>query len=129
VRQHCDRHKILVVDDDSFMLGLLVRLLSGAGYDVLAADHGDLAVETAERERLDLVLLDVVLPGVDGYSVCRRIKALAQNASVPVIFLSGLFRFEDKARGVAAGGIDYIVKPFDTKALLSRVRAHTEPQA
>jgi DNA-binding response OmpR family regulator len=129
VRERCDRHRILVVDDDSFMLGLLVRLLSGAGYEVLAADHGDLAVETAEREHLDLVLLDVVLPGLDGFSVCRRIKALARNASVPVIFLSGLFRFEDRVQGAAAGGVDYIVKPFDTKALLSRVRAHTEPRA
>jgi DNA-binding response OmpR family regulator len=124
MRQCSGKVKLLVVDDDAFMLGLLTRVLKGAGYEVLAVDHGDLAVEMAARERLDLILLDVLLAGEDGYSVCRRIKARGRNAAVPVIFLSGMRGAEDEALGMEAGGVDYIVKPFDSESLLSRVRAH-----
>jgi molybdopterin synthase catalytic subunit len=108
------------------MLGLLAKVLEGAGCEVLTADHGDLAVTTAEGEALDLILLDVLMPGEDGYAVCRRIKSIPRNASVPVIFLTGLWGEEEQARGRAAGGVDFIVKPFDAKALLTQVHRHLE---
>jgi DNA-binding response OmpR family regulator len=116
--------RILVVDDDSFMRSLLARLLSVNGYRVFEADHGDAAVDIASRERLDLVLLDLLLPGEDGYSVCRRIKNLQINGEVPVVFLTGMRNDEEIAEAYAAGGIDCMVKPFEPRTLLKRVKLH-----
>ena len=118
--------RVLVVDDDTFMLGLVAKLLSAKGYEVYQADHGDTALEIAAQGRLDLVLLDVLLPGDDGYSVCKRIKAEPHNASVPVIFLTGMRGDREMIQGFKAGGADYVVKPFEPEVLLARVKAHTE---
>ena len=118
--------RVLVVDDDRFMLSLVGRLLSAKGYHVLQADHGEDAVDIASREPLDLILLDLLLPGEDGYAVCRRIKALPLNASVPVIFLTGMRGDQEMLEGLAAGGVDYVVKPFEPAVLLARVKTHTE---
>lgn len=121
-----DKQRILVVDDDSFMRSLLARLLCSKGYLVFEAAHGDGAVEIAAREPLDLILLDLLLPGEDGHSVCRRIKSMAANKAVPVVFLTGMMNDEDIAEGLAAGGIDSMQKPFEPQAILQRVRGYLE---
>jgi len=111
------------------MRSLLARLLSIKGYQVFEADHGDTAVEIASRQPLDLILLDFLLPGENGHSVCRRIKSMAIGKSVPVIFLTGMVNDKDIANGFAAGGIDCVMKPFEPQALLERVQAHLQAAA
>mgnify|MGYP001824244487 CR=1 FL=1 len=118
--------RVLVVDDDHFMLGLVSKLLTAKGYEVLQADHGETALEIASQEPLDLILLDVLLPGDDGYAICRRIKAIPLNASVPVIFLTGMRGDREMLQGFKAGGVDYVVKPFESEVLLARVKTHTD---
>jgi signal transduction histidine kinase len=118
--------RVLVVDDDRFMLGLVARVLSAKGYQVFEADHGAAALDVAGRQTLDLVLLDVLLPGENGYDVCRRIRQQPLNAEVPVIFLTGMGGSGEMLEGFAAGGVDYVVKPFEPEILLARVRTHTE---
>jgi putative two-component system response regulator len=119
--------QILIVDDDHFMLSLVGRLLEGSGHCVFQADHGDAAVEVAGRERLDLILLDLLLPGEDGYSVCRRIKAIPAQRSVPVVFLTGMRGEEYADEGHSAGGVACVVKPFEPRTLLKCIESHLPP--
>jgi DNA-binding response OmpR family regulator len=116
--------RILIVDDDHFMLSLVAHLLQGNGYRVLQADHGQAAIELACRERPDLILLDLLMPGEDGYSVCRRLKAIPAQRTVPVIFLSGMRTESDIEASFSAGGTDCVVKPFEPQVLLKCVETH-----
>ncbi len=116
--------KILVVEDDSTIRTLLGMALQGAGYaDVTMAGRGDDGLEAVRRDRPDLVLLDVMLPGLDGFAVARRIRATAELAATRIIMLTARTEPEDICRGLEAGADDYVTKPFDRQVLLARIKA------
>ena len=119
---------ILAVDDTSASLKLLVELLKVEGYGVRAAISGALALRAAYNDPPELVLLDIRMPEMDGYEVCRRLKANPSTRDVPVIFLSAASETEDKLQGFEAGGVDYLTKPYHRDELLARVRTHLELQ-
>jgi len=119
---------ILVVDDNAVNRRLLRALLTKAGYRVLEAESGETALALAVPQPPDLVLLDVMMPGMDGYAVCGELKHDTRTATVPVIFLSALTDPGDKVKGLAAGAVDYVSKPFDQAEVLARVRNHLSIQ-
>ena len=113
--------KVLVAEDDAHTREGLSEILSAEGYEVLVASDGREAFELFERESPDFVCLDVMMPGVDGYEVCKRIRSL--NATVPIIFISAKSEEIDKVLGLELGGDDFIVKPFGVKEVIARIRA------
>ncbi len=115
---------ILLVDDDSLNLDVLACILAPHGYGVRRALSGELALEAAQAERPDLVLLDVRMPGMDGYETCRALKADDALRDVPVLMISGLAEARDRVKGFQAGSVDYISKPFNAEELLARVQTH-----
>jgi len=114
---------ILVVDDAPPNVKLLRLILGGAGYRVLNAYSGAEALEILHRDRPDAMLLDVLMPGMTGYEVCKRIREDPEFASLPVIMVTALSLAEERIRGIEAGATDFIRKPFNKKELLARVRA------
>jgi PAS domain S-box-containing protein len=123
---HLDR--ILVVDDTTANLQLLTNLLSAHGYTVYPASDGELALEFVRSTLPDLILLDIRMPGMDGFAVCRRLKADERTNSIPIIFISILEDERDKVKGFQAGGVDYITKPFQPEEVLARVKIHLRLQ-
>lgn len=115
--------KILLVDDESQNLEVLRRLMTRRGYDVLTASSGELALRSVVRNRPDLVLLDVNMPGIDGIEVCRRLKADPQTRLIPVVLLTTLTASEDRIRGIEAGADDFLSKPPVMAELEARVRS------
>ena len=118
------REEILVVDDTPASLRLLTELLTRHGYHVRPAEDGSLALESATAKTPDLILLDVSMPGMDGYEVCRRLKADEKSSRIPVIFISAFGDTRQKVTGFEAGGLDFITKPFEAEEVLARVRTH-----
>lgn len=116
--------EILVVEDSPAAMYLMSSILSDAGYSVREAPNGDLALWTAARQPPDLILLDIQMPGMNGYDVCRALKRDPATAHVPVIFLSALTDSEDQVAGFAVGGVDYIAKPFNELEVLARIKTH-----
>ena len=114
--------KILVVDDTPINTEILADLLVPLGHEVTLAHSGESALELAETLRPDLILLDVMMPGMNGFEVCRRLKATPALAAIPVIFVTA--RGDDASAGFSAGGVDYIAKPVRLPELLARVNAH-----
>lgn len=119
---------ILVVDDVSENLKLLLNLLRPAGYKVRPASNGAEALDAVMRKKPDLILLDIKMPGMDGFEVCKRLKADSQLKKIPIIFISGLSETDDKVKAFHAGGVDYITKPFQEEEVLMRVQTHIELQ-
>ncbi len=115
---------ILIVDDMPDNLRLLTDMLMKQGHKVRPAPSGGHALATSKKELPDLILLDVLMPGMDGYEVCRELKADGRTRDIPVIFLSALNEVEDKVRGFEAGGVDFITKPFHVKEVMVRVETH-----
>lgn len=113
--------RILIVDDQPASIGLLIAYLQGRDIDLLVAQTGEDGLRIAAEGQPDLILLDVRMQGLDGFSVCRHLKASPSTRSIPVIFLSSAIETEDKLRGFAAGGADYITKPFSEQEVLARV--------
>jgi len=113
--------QVLLVDDTPANLDVLTGLLEPQGYRVLAAPSGEVALRIAARAKPDLVLLDVLMPGIDGYETCRRLKAAEETRDIPVVFISALEEVEDLVLGFRAGGTDYITKPFRAEEVLVRV--------
>ena len=119
-----EQAKILVVEDDSTIRTLLGMALDGAGFkDVEMAGRGDDGLDAARRGRPDLVLLDIMLPGLDGFTVARRIRETPELAATRIIMLTARTQPDDIVRGLEAGGDDYVTKPFDRKVLLARIHA------
>ncbi|MFL6446959.1 MAG: response regulator [Bryobacteraceae bacterium] len=118
--------QILVVDDDSESRTLLSELLTAEGYEVRAADAGPLALASLSVNRPDLILLDIRMPRMDGFEVCRRIKENNDTREIPVIFLSATNEVSEKVKGLQLGALDYVSKPFQREELLARVRTHIE---
>lgn len=116
--------KVLIVDDVPANLMLLSRLLTHKGYQVEAVSSGIEALQTAQASLPDIILLDVCMPEMDGYEVCRAVKANPLTQEIPVIFLSALDEVVDKLKAFAAGGVDYVTKPFQLAEVLARIEAH-----
>jgi DNA-binding NarL/FixJ family response regulator len=118
------RDTVLVVDDTPESLGFLTDTLDGAGYTVLIATDGESALRLVDQITPDLVLLDAVMPGLDGFETCRRLKQKTPLSHMPVIFMTGLSETEHVVQGLAAGGVDYLTKPIVVEELLARMRVH-----
>ena len=114
---------ILVVDDDKDILRLVTSYLQQAGFVVLVALDGETALHTVRRERPDLLLLDLMLPGIDGWDITSTIRADASVASIPIIMLTAKVDDNEKILGLELGADDYITKPFNPREMLARVRA------
>src|SRR4051812_5078563 len=112
---------VFIVDDNPHNLALLSKILGSAGYRVRAANRGRRALEMIQALPPDLVMLDVMMPEMDGYEVCQRLKADPATREIPVMFISALSEAMDKLRGFAEGAVDYVTKPFDAAEVLARV--------
>src|SRR5579872_6615683 len=118
------REVALVVDDSPETLRLLTDALDGAGMTVMVAMDGAAALRIVEQITPDIVLLDAVMPGMDGFETCRRLKRDAGFSNVPVIFMTGLAETEHIVSGLEAGGVDYVTKPIVIEEMLARIRVH-----
>jgi DNA-binding response OmpR family regulator/DNA-binding CsgD family transcriptional regulator len=118
------RDTVLVVDDTPETLGFLTDTLDHAGFTVLIATDGESALALVEQITPDLVLMDAVMPGLDGFETCRRLKGEKLLSHLPVIFMTGLSETEHVVQGLAAGGVDYVTKPIVIDELLARIRVH-----
>jgi two-component system, sensor histidine kinase and response regulator len=117
---------IIVVDDTPANLHLLTGMLKERGYKVRPVPSGAFALQTAKHDPPDLILLDIIMPGMSGYEVCERLKADAQLSDVPVIFISALNETMDKVRAFSVGGVDFVTKPFQFEEVHARVATHLE---
>ena len=118
------RDRVLVVDDTPETLSMLTDALEGAGMTVLVSLGGTSALERVRHGRPDIILLDAVMPDLDGFQTCARLKQLPEAASVPVVFMTGLSDPEHVVRGFEAGGVDYVTKPVVPEQLIARLRTH-----
>jgi len=118
--------KILAVDDDEGLLQLEQEMLERQGYIVLTATNGREAIEIARHEHPDLILLDIMMPQMDGFEVCRDLREHPETAGIMVMFVTAKAKLEDKEDGFGAGGDDYLVKPFSMRELVLRVNATLE---
>jgi len=117
---------IMVVDDTPANLKLLETMLQGRGYRVVQFPRGAMALQAAARNPPDLILLDIMMSEMDGFEVCRRLKADESLKDIPVLFISALDGTDDKIKAFAAGGLDYVTKPFQEEEVLARVKTHLE---
>lgn len=121
-----DRETVMVVDDTPANLKYLLDMLRSEGYRVVAFPEGKAALHAAAKKPPDIILLDILMPEMDGFEVCRRLKADPVLNKIPVLFISALADQDDKARAFAAGGVDYVTKPFEEREILSRVKTHLQ---
>ena len=121
-----DMADVLIVDDESANLKLLSELLGRAGYQVRPANNPQLAIDSALGQPPKLILLDVRMPEMDGFEVCRRLKQDQRTRDIPIIFVSALQEVQSRVHGLEAGGVDFISKPFQEEEILPRVRTHLE---
>lgn len=121
-----DVPSVLVVDDVPANLGVLLEFLGGVGLRVLVAESGSGALEQVSYARPDIILLDVLMPGLDGLAICRHLKQDPATRAIPVIFMTALTDTVDKVAGFAAGAVDYVTKPVEPHEVLARIRAHLE---
>jgi len=119
-----EKSTVLIVDDTQQNVQVLSQMLRNEDFQVLAAFNGPDALKLVDKRKPDLILLDVMMPGMNGYEVCEQLKQSPQFSQIPVIFLSALDDAEAKIRAFDAGGIDYITKPFQQKEVLARIRLH-----
>ena len=117
---------LLVDDEDDIREVAQMSLEVTAGWNIEGANCGTAGIEKAKELKPDAILLDVMMPDMDGYTVCQRLKENADTQNIPVIFLTAKSESEDMIKGFQCGGVDYITKPFQTPELLARVRTHTE---
>ena len=121
---HNHLEQILLVEDNTTNLQILHQTLDGRGYRLLIAKNGESALAVAHEVKPSLILLDIMMPGIDGFEVCRRLKADPETEEIPVIFLSSLDDTEDKVKGLDLGAVDYISKPFQADEVIARVNTH-----
>lgn len=122
------RARILVIDDSPGIIQMLAGILE-PDYEVFFATDGFRGLALAERKDISLVLLDIVMPGMDGYEVCRRLKSQAQTRAIPVLFISALSDLDGEENGLQVGAADYIEKPFRPALVRARVATHLELKA
>ncbi|MCF6179805.1 MAG: response regulator [Geopsychrobacter sp.] len=117
---------ILIVDDNPNNLQILGKLLTAQGYDLSIAQCGEDALQSANETLPDLILLDIMMPGMDGYEVCRKLKEDMATRHIPLIFLTAKIGADEIIKGFDLGAADYVTKPFNVAELLARVRVHIE---
>jgi CheY-like chemotaxis protein len=117
-------HKILIVDDVPMNIKLLTDALEAPDYEILVTTQGETALQIAQSENVDLILLDVIMPHMDGYEVCTRLKANPATQHIPVIFITARDDEADEARGLELGGVDYITKPISPPIVQARIKTH-----
>ncbi len=128
-----DKKKILVIEDDPSALRFIEYTLEQEGYQVLTATDGLAGIRKAQNEEPDLIVLDIMLPGIDGFEICHRLRAEPQTAQLPILMLSAKAQEIDRATGLKVGADDYLTKPADPSEIISRVRTllaqtkHTSP--
>src|SRR5262249_29822641 len=122
IKDDLSQSRILIVDDVKANIDVLVQALR-EDYKLSVATNGETALRSAAKNPPDLVLLDIVMPGMDGFEVCRRLRAATQTQEVPVMFLSALDEVANKALGFEVGGNDYLTKPFEMLEVKARVRS------
>ena len=119
---------ILIVDDTPSNLQVLFACLESTGFKVLVAQNGEDALQIAASEVPDLILLDILMPDMDGFAVCSQLKASSQTEHIPVVFMTALTETINKVKGFEVGGIDYITKPIEQEEVLVRIRTHLKVQ-
>jgi two-component system sensor histidine kinase/response regulator len=117
---------VLVVDDNPKNVQIIALLLNELKYKIIIAVNGKSAIDLVERVHPDLILLDVMMPGMDGFEACQIIKSNPENENVPIIFLTALSEKVNIVKGFEVGGVDYITKPFNKEELISRIKTHLE---
>jgi PAS domain S-box-containing protein len=122
--EHVDKPRILIVEDNPANVDVLIDQLASAGFTIAVAEDGEEALERSQYKAPDLILLDVILPGIDGFETCRRLKANHRTQSIPVIFMTALTDLADKMRGFAVGGVDFVTKPVQEQEVMARVKTH-----
>lgn len=118
------RIQILIVDDTPASVSMVLTALEEEGYSVSVAKNGEKALELAKTVIPDLILLDILMPGMDGYETCQKLKSMKSTKDIPIIFLSGLAETYDKVKGFHLGAVDYLIKPIEIEELLARVKTH-----
>lgn len=117
-------YSILIVDDLPVNLGVVVDYLESYGFGIRIARNGETALKRVRYDPPDLILLDILMPGLDGFETCRRLKAIKTAKDIPIIFMTSLTDVEDKVRGFEAGAVDYVTKPLNQEEVLARVKTH-----
>jgi sigma-B regulation protein RsbU (phosphoserine phosphatase) len=121
---HNENEALLLVDDNPTNLQVLYQTLETTGCKLLVAKNGETALSIAQKAAPDMILLDIMMPGIDGFEVCRRLKDNPATAGIPVIFLSALTDTKDKVQGLQLGAVDYVSKPFQPEEVIARVNTH-----
>lgn len=119
-----DNWRIMIVDDNPNNLRVLYNILKNSDYIVHPASSGEIALKFLENDLPDLIMLDVKMPDIDGYDVCRQIKTDDRTKHIPVVFISGLDELKDKVKGFEVGGVDYITKPFHGEEVIAHIKSH-----
>jgi DNA-binding response OmpR family regulator len=120
------KFKVLIVDDSSLNIVLLEKILQEERYTIVTAGSGREALRIVDREKIDLVLLDIMMPGLNGYAVCRQLQRNEHTSDIPVIFITARTDIADIVQGLETGAVDYISRPFNAAELLARVKTHIE---
>jgi signal transduction histidine kinase len=115
---------LLIVDDNPENISVLFEFLLEHGFEILVAEDGEDAIQTAQREHPGLILLDVMMPKIDGFETCRRLKNMTDTKDIPVIFMTALSDLENKVRGFEVGAVDYVTKPFQQEEVVARINTH-----
>ena len=116
-----DKKKILVVEDEPHRIKLISFILKSSGYDVIEAEISAAGLKKAKAEKPDMIILDVMMPKMDGFEVAKKLKADPATRNIPILMLSSKAQFEDKMKGIDSGATDYITKPFDREELLQKI--------
>ena len=119
-----ERKTILIVEDEEHLADALSHNLQFEGYSTTQAEDGEEGLKLAQNIQFDLIILDVMMPGMDGFETCRRLKAEPNTQDVPVIFVTAKAETDSIVNGFETGGVDYVVKPFQAEEVLARVRTH-----
>ena len=117
-------HVILIIDDDPNSLDIVSRYLEECHFSILIAEDGESGLKRADYAKPDLILLDIMMPGIDGFETCRRLKEMESTRDIPVIFMTVMTETEHKVRGFEAGGVDYVTKPIQREEVVARVGVH-----
>lgn len=124
-----ENETVLLIDDNPDNLRLLAKILEGYGFRVRAASTGKRALATIRKESPSIVLLDIMMPEMDGFDICKELKGDEKTASIPIIFISALDETIDKVKGFSLGAVDYITKPFQSEEILARITTHLSLRA
>jgi DNA-binding response OmpR family regulator len=121
---HPNEGTLLIVDDNPTNLKVLLGLLKDRGFSLVIAKSGEEALERVNQPLPDIILLDVMMPGMDGFETCRRLKASEMTCEIPIIFMTALTDVESKLKGFEVGGVDYVTKPVEYQEVIARLNAH-----